>query len=203
LKEIRSVCIFCGSSAGSQETFSQKAHDLALLLAKENIGLVYGGSNVGLMRVIADTMMEHGGKVTGIMPHALIQREVAHSAISEFHIVDSMSARKNLMGELSDAFHALPGGIGTLDELFEVMSWNQLEMMEKPVAIFNIDLFYDDLIAILEHTVQSRFIKPEHSNNLIIEETETRLLEQIRNYSPVKVDGGKWIRELRENTYNL
>jgi len=201
LKEIHTVCVFCGSSSGSQELYSQKARDLGRLFVENSITLIYGGSNVGLMRVIADTMMQSGGKVIGVMPHALIQREVAHKGITEFHVVESMAERKTLMGELSDAFIAMPGGIGTLDELFEVMSWNQLEIMDKPVAVFNIDHYFDHLLAFLDHSVSQRFVKPEHRLNLIVESDGNILMEKIRDYSPVKVEGGKWIKELKDNNY--
>lgn len=201
MNKIGSVCVFCGSSAGSKEVYSQKAIALGRLLVKEGISLVYGGSNVGLMRVIADIMLQEGGKVIGVMPHHLIEREVAHKGNTEFHVVETMAERKHVMGKLSDAFISLPGGIGTLDELFEVMSWNQLELMNKPVAIFNVDNYYDQLITFIDHTVNERFIKPEHRQNLIIESEEEKLLEKIRTYEPVKVDGGKWIKELRDNTY--
>lgn len=173
------------------------------MLAEQGITLVYGGSNVGLMRVIADTVLEAGGKVTGVMPHTLIEREVAHRGNTEFHVVDSMAERKNLMGELSDAFIAMPGGIGTLDELFEVMSWNQLEIMDKPVALFNIGKYFDGLLTFLDLSVDQRFVKPEHRLNLIVDEDEKVLLQKIQQYNPVKVDGGKWIRELKDNTFPL
>lgn len=198
---IKSICVFCGSSAGSREEYSSKARALALLFVEKEISLVYGGSNVGLMRVIADTMMEAGGKVIGVMPHNLIEREVAHKGITEFHVVETMAERKALMDKLSDAFIAMPGGIGTLDELFEVMSWNQLDLITKPVALYNVLGYWDQLLAFLDHSVNQRFVKPEHRINLIAESDENLLLEKILNYKPVKVDGGKWIRELRENTF--
>lgn len=200
-RTIRSICVFCGSSSGSEAIYTLKAHDLGRLLAEKNIALVYGGSNVGLMREIADTMMEAGGKVIGVMPHTLIEREVAHTGISEFHEVETMSERKALMDDLSDAFIAMPGGIGTLDELFEVMSWNQLELMDKPVALFNVADYYNNLMKFLDHSVNQRFVKPEHFQNLICESDENLLLEKIENYKAIKVEGGKWIRELKENTY--
>jgi uncharacterized protein (TIGR00730 family) len=198
---IKSICVFCGSSAGSHEEYSSKARALALLFVEKDISLVYGGSNVGLMRVIADTMMEAGGKVIGVMPHTLIEREVAHKGITEFHIVETMAERKAVMDQLSDAFIAMPGGIGTLDELFEVMSWNQLELITKPVALFNVLEYWDQLLSFLDHSVDQRFVKPEHRINLIAESDENKLLDKIMNYKPVKVDGGKWIKELRENKY--
>lgn len=198
---INSICVFCGSSAGSRDEYSVKAHALAMLLVEKEISLVYGGSNVGLMRVIADTMMEAGGKVIGVMPHNLIEREVAHKGITEFHVVKTMSERKALMDDLSDAFIAMPGGIGTLDELFEVMSWNQLELINKPLALYNVDGYWDKLLEFLDHSVEQRFVKPEHRINLIAESDEIMLLDKIMNYKAVKVDGGKWIKELRENKF--
>ena len=198
---IKSICVFCGSSAGSREEYSVKARALGLLFVEKGITLVYGGSNVGLMHVIADTMMQAGGKVIGVMPHTLIQREVAHKAITEFHVVETMAERKAVMDKLSDAFIAMPGGIGTLDELFEVMSWNQLDLITKPVALFNVLGYWDHLLSFLDHSVDQRFVKPEHRTNLIAESNEELLLDKILNYKPVKVDGGKWIKELRENKF--
>jgi uncharacterized protein (TIGR00730 family) len=201
MTSIKSICVFCGSSAGSREEYSIKARDLGQLFVKKGISLVYGGSNVGLMRVIADTMMEAGGKVIGVMPHNLIEREVAHKGISEFRVVGNMSERKAVMEELSDAFIAMPGGIGTLDELFEVMSWNQLELITKPMALYNVLGYWDQLLTFIDHSVDQRFVKPEHRINLISESDENILLDKILNYNPVKVDGGKWIKELKKNTF--
>jgi uncharacterized protein (TIGR00730 family) len=201
MDSIKSICVFCGSSAGSREEYSAKARALGLLFVEKGITLVYGGSNVGLMHVIADTMMQAGGKVIGVMPHTLIEREVAHKAITEFHVVETMAERKAVMDKLSDAFIAMPGGIGTLDELFEAMSWNQLELITKPVALFNVLGYYDQLLAFLDHSVDQRFVKPEHRVNLIVESDENILLDKIMNYKAVKVDGGKWIKELRENKF--
>ena len=197
---IKSICVFCGSSAGSREEYSVKARALGLLFVEKGITLVYGGSNVGLMRVIADTMMQAGGKVIGVMPHTLIEREVAHKGITEFHVVETMAERKAVMDQLSDAFIAMPGGIGTLDELFEVMSWNQLELITKPVALFNVLGYWDHLLSFLDHSVDQRFVKAEHGINLIAESDENILLDKILNYKPVKVDGGKWIKDLKTET---
>ena len=200
-KAIKSICVFCGSSSGSQEVYTQKARDLGLLLVKNEIVLVYGGSNVGLMHIIADTMMKAGGKVVGIMPHTLIDREVANKGISVFHVVNTMAERKAMMDQLSDAFIAMPGGIGTLDEVFEIMSWNQLDLITKPVALFNVGGYYDQLLSFLDYSVDQHFVKTEHRQNLIAESDEKVLLEKIFNYNPVKVEGGKWIKELRENKF--
>ena len=201
MPQINSICVFCGSSAGSREEYSVKARALGLLFVEKGITMVYGGSNVGLMRIIADTMMEAGGKVIGVMPHNLIEREVAHKGITEFHVVKTMAERKAVMDDLSDAFIAMPGGIGTLDELFEVMSWNQLELISKPLALYNVDGYWNKLLEFLDHSVEQRFLKPEHRINLIAESDETTLLEKILSYNPVKVDGGKWIKELKENKF--
>ena len=198
---IKSICVFCGSSAGSKVEYSEKARDLGLLFVKKEIALVYGGANVGLMREIADTMLEAGGKVIGVMPHTLIDREVAHKGLTEFHVVSTMAERKALMEELSDAFVAMPGGVGTLDEIFEMVGWNQLEIIDKPVAFYNVLGYYDQLLAFLDHSVDQRFVKPEHRINLIAESDENILLDKIINYTAVKVDGGKWIKELRENKF--
>lgn len=201
MPEIHSVCVFCGSSAGSLPEYTLEARKLGRLMADQQITLVYGGSNVGLMRVIADTVLNCGGKVVGIMPHNLIAREVAHKGNTEFHVVETMAERKLLMEKLSDAFIAMPGGIGTLDELFEVMSWNQLEMINKPLALFNVKDYWDGMLHFLDHSVNQRFVKPEHRANLIVESDAERLLSELRNYKPLKVDGGKWINELKENEY--
>jgi hypothetical protein len=201
MPEIRSVCVFCGSSAGSLPEYTLEARKLGRLMADQQITLVYGGSNVGLMRVIADTVLNCGGKVVGIMPHNLIAREVAHKGNTEFHVVETMAERKLLMEKLSDAFIAMPGGIGTLDELFEVMSWNQLEMVNKPLALFNVKDYWDGMLRFLDHSVNQRFVKPEHRANLIVESDAEQLLSELRNYKPLKVDGGKWINELKENEY--
>ena len=201
MSPIKSICVFCGSSSGNNPVYTEKAIALGILFAEKNITLVYGGSNVGLMHVIAETILKGGGKVIGVMPHTLIQREVAHTGLTQFHVVETMAERKAVMDRLSDAFISMPGGIGTLDELFEVMSWNQLELIAKPVALYNVLGYYDQLLQFLDHSVDQRFVKPEHRINLIAESDENILLVKIFNYEPVKVDGGKWIKELRETKF--
>ncbi len=201
MKKINSICIFCGSSSGKREIYTKQAIELTKLMVEREIIPVYGGSNVGIMRVIADTALALGSEVIGVMPHHLIEREVAHRGISQLIEVNDMAERKAKMAELSDAFIALPGGIGTIDELFEMMSWNQLELMEKPVALFNTDYYFDQLIAFLKHATDEMFMKREHFLNLIIEDNAKNLLDKIENYNHLKVDGGKWIRDLKDNTY--
>ena len=155
---------------------------------------------MGIMHVIAEAVLEAGGEVIGVMPHNLIQREVAHKGLTQFYEVATMAERKARMDELSDAFIAMPGGIGTLDEIFEVMSWNQLELITKPVALYNVLGYYDQLLSFLDHSVNQHFVKPEHRLNLIAESDEKTLLDKILNYKPIKVDGGKWIKELKQGT---
>jgi uncharacterized protein (TIGR00730 family) len=195
MKDIHSVCVFCGSSPGSEEIYTRKAQNLGLAIANAGITLVYGGSRVGLMRVIADTVLQAGGRVVGVMPQHLIDCKVAHTENTEFYAVENMAERKALMEQLSDAFIAMPGGMGTLDEIFEMIGWNQLEIIEKPVAFFNVAGFFDFLMKFLDHAVNQRFIKKEYRLNLICESDEKLLLEKINNYSPMKVTEGKWIMD--------
>ena len=199
MREIKNICVFCGSSPGIDTRFAKEARDLGRLMADNNIGLVYGGSNIGLMRAIADEVLKHDGRVIGVMPQGLIEKEVAYTSLKEFHVVDTMSRRKELMAELSDAFIAMPGGIGTLDELFEAMSWNQLEIMDKPVALLNTAGFYDQLVAFLKHTVEQHFVREEHYNNLIVDSNPAELLNKLKAYTPVN-PGTKWIDDLKTLT---
>ena len=199
MKKIKSVCVFCGSSPGADPDYTTAARQLGRMMGQQGITLVYGGSNIGLMRAIADACLAEGGHVIGVMPQGLIDREVAYTDLKEFHVVESMSIRKEKMAELSDAFIAMPGGIGTLDEIFEAMSWNQLEIMDKPVALLNTKGFYDQLVSFLDYTVQQRFVRPEHHNNLLVNENPGLLLEAIESYVSLKVDN-KWIDDLKSET---
>jgi uncharacterized protein (TIGR00730 family) len=199
MKKIKSICVFCGSSPGADPDYTTAARQLGRLMGQQGITLVYGGSNIGLMRAIADACLAEGGHVIGVMPQGLIDREVAYTDLKEFHVVESMSIRKEKMAELSDAFIAMPGGIGTLDEIFEAMSWNQLEIMDKPVALLNTKGFYDQLVSFLDYTVQQRFVRPEHHKNLLVNENPGLLLEAIEAYVSLKVDS-KWIDDLKSET---
>ncbi|PKP02633.1 MAG: TIGR00730 family Rossman fold protein [Bacteroidetes bacterium HGW-Bacteroidetes-9] len=201
MRKITSICVFCGSSPGSDPAYTDAARHLGKLMGQKGITLVYGGSNIGLMRAIADAAILAGGHVIGVMPQGLIDREVAYTDLKEFHIVESMSIRKEKMAELSDAFIAMPGGIGTLDEIFEAMSWNQLEIMDKPMALLNTKGFYDHLVKFLDYTVDQRFVRPEHRKNLLVNADPEQLLSEIDNYVSLKVDS-KWIDDLKEQTAN-
>lgn len=199
MSTIKSICVFCGSSPGALTEYSSAARELGRLMGLQGLTLVYGGSNIGLMRVIADACMANGGHVIGVMPHGLIDREVAYRDLKEFHVVASMSERKAKMAALSDAFIAMPGGIGTLDEIFEAMSWNQLEIMDKPIALLNTAGFYNDLVKFLDHVTHQKFVRPEHRNNLIVNDDPARLIAEIHNHVNQKVDS-KWIDDLKSET---
>lgn len=172
---MKSICVYCGSAAGNSPAFRQAAMGLASQLVRHELELVYGGGDVGLMKVIADEVLNLGGHVTGVIPKALMEREVGHGNLSKLHIVANMHERKALMAELSDGFIALPGGIGTLEELFEMFTWLQLGFHHKPLGLLNVNGFYDHLLQFLEHAVLSGFLKPEH-NALLIKETDPSLL---------------------------
>jgi uncharacterized protein (TIGR00730 family) len=192
---ISRLCVFCGSSRGARPEFEQAARDLGATLAVEGITLVYGGGRVGLMGVLADAVLENGGDAIGVIPHALDTKELAHEGLTEMHVVDSMHARKALMADLSDAFLALPGGLGTCDELFEIVTWAQLGLHTKPCGLLNVAGYYDKLIALLDHAVDEQFIKPQHRDLILVERGHRRLLERMRSYRPPVTE--KWIR--REN----
>lgn len=175
------------------------AVDLGIALVEKGCELVYGGSDIGLMRVVADTVMEHGGRVTGVMPRLLAGREILHQGISEMVLVDSMEERKRVMGELSDGFIALPGGIGTLDELFEVLTWNQLGIVRKPMALLNIARFYDGLTSFLDHVTTEGFIRPEHRASLLVDTDPRTLLSRMEHFLPAETLPG-WVEELKRDT---
>ena len=188
---MRRLCVFCGSSAGNDPAYLQAARALGETLARSGIGLVYGGASVGLMGVVADAALVAGGEVTGVMPRALVEKEIAHSGLTDLRVVGSMHERKALMAELSDGFVALPGGIGTFEELFEVWTWGQLGHHTKPCALLNVRGFYDGLIAFLDKVVERGFMKATHRSMLIVAQAPLELIERLRAYEPPTVP--KWI----------
>ncbi|MCX6247562.1 MAG: TIGR00730 family Rossman fold protein [Bacteroidetes bacterium] len=193
---IKTICVFCGSSTGEDPVYSERAVKLALFFLENKIRLVYGGANVGLMRVLADTMLRGGGHVTGVMPKNLVHREVAHLDLTEMHIVEDMQERKALMAKLSDGFITLPGAYGTLDEIFEMLTWNQLHIIEKPVGLLNIKGFFNPLLKMLDDAVKEKFLRSEHRGALLAEEDEEILLTRMNEYKPVPAE--KWIERLKE-----
>jgi uncharacterized protein (TIGR00730 family) len=193
---INTLCVFCGSSIGAETIYGINARNLAEILFHRGIRLVYGGANVGLMQILADTMLSLGGKVTGVMPRSLVEREVAHNGLTEMHIVNDMQERKSLMADLSDAFIALPGAYGTLDELFEVLTWNQLGIIRKPVGLLNVSGFFDPLILMLDVAVREKFLRPEHRNILLVDTDPGILLDKLDSFRPVIAE--KWIERLKQ-----
>jgi hypothetical protein len=189
---VKHICVFCGSSAGNDPRFLDTARRLGSLLADRGLGLVYGGATVGLMGAVADAALERGGHVTGVIPSRLVERELAHHGLPDLRVVASMHERKALMADLADAFVALPGGIGTLEETFEVLTWAQLGLHHKPTGILDAGGYYAPLLAFLDHAVASRFVKPEHRDMLLVDEDPGRLIDRLVSHVPVEVE--KWIR---------
>ena len=195
--KIKSIGVFCGSSIGAKEIYSTKVHELGKLLANHQIDLIFGGGKVGLMGVIADSIMQHKGKAVGVMPNALLEKEVGHDALSQMIVVENMSDRKNKINDLSDAFIAMPGGFGTLDEVMEVLTYFQLGWSKKPVGFLNINGYYDSLIQMMDVIMEEKFMKKEHRQNVIFETEPQVLLDALLNFKPVAVDE-KWISDLKE-----
>lgn len=187
------VCVFLGSSAGEDPRYLDAATRLGQTLTARRIGLVYGGSRVGLMGRLADTVLEGEGRVVGIIPRALMDREVAHQGLTELRVTDSMHERKSTMVERSDAFIAAPGGIGTLEEFFEVLSWSQLGLHRKPCGLLNFRGYFDPLIRLLDHAVREGFLQRSHRAMVLVEEDPGALLDRLSAYDPPRVP--RWIRE--------
>jgi uncharacterized protein (TIGR00730 family) len=173
------ICVFTGSRHGLRPEYAEAAKRLGQLLVERGYGLVYGGGNVGLMNVVANTMLELGGNVTGVIPDRLVGKEVAHQGLSDLRVVSSMHERKALMAELSDGFIAMPGGIGTMEEFFEVLSWAQLGIHAKPCGLLNVSGYYDPLIQFLDHAVSEDFIKPKHRVLMMVEGEPGKLLDRF------------------------
>ncbi len=189
---VRSVCVFCGSNFGSRPAYSEAAAATARAIAGRGLRLVYGGSKVGLMGVLADAALAAGGEVVGIIPGALAAREIAHAGLTELHTVKSMHERKALMADLSDVFVALPGGAGTLEETFEIWTWGQLGHHRKPVGLLNVEGFFDPLLAFLDHQASEGFMRQEHRSMLIVADAPATLLDRFEAYEAPVVE--KWIR---------
>jgi uncharacterized protein (TIGR00730 family) len=188
---MRRVCVYAGSNPGSHPAYTEAARALAVELAERGIGLVYGGGKVGLMGVIADTVLAAGGEAIGVMPQALIDREIGHPRLTELKVVGSMHERKAQMAELADAFIALPGGIGTLEELIEVYTWSQLGIHDKACGVLNVRGYYDGLATFLDHAVQEGFLRAQHRAVLSVAEDPAELLDALAAFEPPRV--GKWL----------
>ena len=188
---MKRVCVFSGSSPGGDLAYRAAATDLGHRLAERGIELVYGGASVGLMGAVADAAMEGGGHVIGVIPQSLVDREIAHPAIADLRVVESMHERKALMADLADAFVALPGGVGTLEELFEVYTWNQLGLHAKPLGLFNVRGYYDGLARFLDHAVEERFVTPHHRAMLLVSEHLDELIDGLDGWQAPRQP--KWI----------
>ncbi len=185
---MNNVCVYCGSSSGRLAVYTDSAQQLAQALLQRDIGLVYGGASIGLMGEVADAVLAGGGRVTGVIPRALAKKEVAHSGLTELIVVDSMHERKARMAEAADGFIALPGGLGTLEELFEMLTWAQLGIHTKPCAMLDCNGYYKQLIAFLDHAEHEGFIRSTHRDMLIVDESASMLLDKMCEYKPTGVD---------------
>jgi uncharacterized protein (TIGR00730 family) len=188
---MKRICVFCGSSVGAKSIYADAARELGLTLVKQKLGLVYGGGRVGLMGILADTVLTAGGEVTGIIPQGLFTKEVAHEGLTELRFVASMHQRKAMMVELANGFIALPGGFGTTEEFCEVITWAQLGIHQKPCGILNIDGFFTSLLQYLDHAVEQRFLRPEHRTMILEDENPSALLEKMRTFHPPVLE--KWM----------
>jgi uncharacterized protein (TIGR00730 family) len=188
---LRRVCVYCGSNPGNDERYAAATVALAEALVAADVGLVYGGASVGLMGLVADTVLAAGGEAIGVIPQDLVDREIAHTGLTALHVVDTMTERKVLMADLSDAFVALPGGYGTLDELFEVLTWSQLGIHAKPSGLVEVAGFWTGLTGFLDHAVVEGFLRPAHRSMLLVEEDPALLLRRLERWEPPTVN--KWV----------
>ena len=195
---LRSICLFCGSSPGVDPAFKLAAAQLGTMLAHQNIRLIYGGGHVGLMGVAADACLKAGGEVVGIIPKKLMEKEVGHAGLTQMHVVDTMHERKALMTQLSDAFIALPGGYGTLDELFEALTWQQLAYHLLPVGVLNVSGFFDHLVQFLDHARDQRLLRDAHRDSLLVDTDLAQLIARMQSFVPPNNE--KWLdRAAAEN----
>ena len=185
------LCVFCGASAGARPEFKTQARRLGAVLADQGIGLVYGGGNVGLMGEIADAALARGGYVIGVMPRALVAKEVAHKGLTDLRIVGSMHERKAMMAELSDGFLAMPGGFGTIEEFVEVLTWSQLGLHNKPCALLNVAGYFDPLLAFVEHAVREGFVRAEHARLVLAGTDPASLVRELATWRPTAAP--RWI----------
>ena len=188
---MKKICVYCGSSPGKSPEYIGSARALARELVTRNIGLVYGGASVGIMGEIANCVLAGGGEVVGVIPQSLVDKEVSHDGLTELIVVGSMHERKATMAKISDGFIALPGGLGTIEELFEVLTWSQLGFHQKPCALLNVKKYYSSLCSFLDNAVEEQFVKSVHREMLLVENEPFKLLDSMESYTPPAVD--KWI----------
>lgn len=183
---IKRICVFCGSNHGARSAYTDAAQQLGKALVSQGVGLVYGGGSIGLMTVVADAVLEEKGEVIGVIPHALSSKEFAHNGLTELHLVSSMHERKAMMAELSDAFIAMPGGFGTLDEFFEIITWAQLGLHTKPIGLLNVGGYFDLLLKFVDYMLRERFISAEHRQLIITSHNPEELLSALIRYKPMQ-----------------
>ncbi|BCO26532.1 cytokinin riboside 5'-monophosphate phosphoribohydrolase [Rhodoferax lithotrophicus] len=188
---MKNICVYCGSSSGRLPAYAEGARALARALVARDWGLVYGGASIGLMGLVADTVLQLGGRVVGVIPEALARKEVAHAGLTQLHVTQSMHERKTLMAELSDGFIAMPGGIGTFEEIFEIWTWAQLGIHAKPCGLLNVAGYYDALTTFLDHATHEQFMKPPHRSLLIVEPEPVALLDRFDRFEPLQIQ--KWL----------
>ena len=193
---MKKICIFCGSSMGFDPIYKEKAAELGHVLADHGCELLFGGGSVGLMKVIADVMMERGCKVTGTITKHLLDMHVGHDGIDELIVVDSMAERKKILEDMADGFIALPGGIGTMDEFFEAYVLSQLRVFDKPVALYNVNGYYDGIVEFIKHIADEGFMRREHAENLIVSDDAKDLLAKMEQFEPADVT--KWVVEIKK-----
>ncbi len=187
------ICVFCGSSPGASSAYREAARQVGETLVRHRVDLVYGGGRVGLMGIVADAVLGAGGHAIGVIPNALATKEIAHDGLTELHVVSGMHERKALMATKSSAFLTLPGGIGTFEEFFEILSWGALGIHQKPIGILNVDGYFDPLIALLEHGIAEQFIRPGFLHSLIVSDNPDTLINNLFAYVPPAV-GPRWIK---------
>lgn len=192
INKLNSICVFCGSSEGNDRHISSEAYLLGKKLANEQVSMVYGGAKIGIMGEVARGMLGHKGKVVGVIPEFLKLKEVVHLGLSELIVTSTMHERKMKMQELSDGFIAMPGGFGTLEELFEIITWSQLGLHQKPIGLLNIGGFYDDLLALLENMVRKEFLKKDNYELLLVDDTIEGLLSKMKMYMPLQTPS--WLK---------
>ena len=193
---MKKICIFCGSSMGFDPIYRKKAVELGQAMVEKQCELLYGGGSVGLMKIIADVMLENKCKVIGTITNHLMDMEVGYDDIDELIVVDSMAERKKILEDMADGFIAMPGGLGTMDEFFEAFVLSQLRVFDKPVALYNVNGFYDDIIRFIDHAAKEGFIRKEHAYNLIVSDDPKELLEMMERFQPTDVN--KWVVEIKE-----
>lgn len=184
MKQVKRICVFCGSSCGARPAYKRAAQELAETMLERGLGLVYGGGCVGLMGVMADALLNGGGEVIGVIPDSLMRREIGHRGVSELHVVETMHERKALMADLADAFIALPGGYGTLEEFAEIVTWCQLGIQQKPCGLLNVENYWDGLLQFVDHAVRENFVRPENRGLILVAPSAEEMLEKLAAWEP-------------------